>query len=566
MSAPMVALDLDYVDDAASRFRAACHPNLIRQSGNWYDYSGTHYKQVESSTITSAVQKYMSSAFVGLLAKDRQTIFAPKTDGKETPLPFGPRHVQAVVAALAALPEVHKPADTYRSPSWLDGRDTDPKILPCKNGLLDIRTRELLPHTPEFFCTYCLPHNYNPAAPVPRIWLRTLLQIFAGRKHLVRAFQEAFGYTITGDRRHEKIFYNRGVKRGGKGTTQDVLQALIGRPNYQTFTFSGGGGGLGEGFGLANAEDKQVLCVRDWSRSRHADISVATTRLKMISGNDPVPIRKMHTAPYDALLPGQWWINSNIALNFGGDADAINGRLLGFPFDVSFIRVDDPDHPQNPNLKTILTRPEILTGILNWALAGYDRLEARGSFEEWPESAEIRRDILRQSDPLVGFIELECETKADAFVEKTVLYECYSDWCAENDRDVKPIQWFGSNFAETMGNIGAKLGERRDYSSNPAKSRPWDWRHIRLSAANRIKYYEHDPDLLDNLDLCPDGVPNLDTIATEKNGRPIPRGTLSEFREDPAQAAEDLEPGDGGRPKARPSYAYKREESSWLRK
>ena len=49
-------------------------------------------------------------------------------------------------------------------------------LLPLLNGVLDLETRELLPHSPENKLTWCLPYEYNPLASCQPIqeWLLTM--------------------------------------------------------------------------------------------------------------------------------------------------------------------------------------------------------------------------------------------------------------------------------------------------------------------------------------------------------------------------------------------------------
>jgi putative DNA primase/helicase len=277
---PLTFLDLDQPLDIAQRFHAEVRPHLIQQNGIWYDYAGTHYKEIEGDTTKSAVQTWLGKAYVGKLMPDGAML--PKLTKAGDPVPLAPQpyDVKHVVDMLAGLPEVHKPASTYKSPSWLNDDDSDPRaLLPCLNGLLDIETRELRPHTPDFFCTYCLALEYKPDVPVPPKWLEFLNQTFVGRQHLIDALQEAFGYMISGDRSHEKIFFHRGRVRSGKGVIQSVSRHLVGEANTVSFSFGGSESTLGDKHGLSGAENALLIQIPDISVGNRASKG-ACTRLK----------------------------------------------------------------------------------------------------------------------------------------------------------------------------------------------------------------------------------------------------------------------------------------------
>ncbi len=494
MNAPLIFLDLDHPLDIARRFRAEVRPTLIRQNGIWYDYTGTHYKEIEGATIKSAVQDYMGRAFAGKLQLDGKTMLAVRKDDKPKPLGPQPYEVRQVVEMLES--EVHKPADTYRSPSWLDGRVDNPRgIIPCQNGLLNLETRERLDHTPNFFCTYCLPLNYDPKVPVPQKWLDVLNEIFAGRQHLVDGLQEVFGYLISGDRSRDKIIWHRGRPRGGKGLIFTVQRHLVGEKNTVSFSFGGSESTLGDKHGLAGAENALLIQIPDVSvGARLHGTSAACTRLKEISGGDPVPVRPLFAQATTMVLPGLPIIGSNGIPNFGGDADALATRFLGFPHDVTFLGREDVTL-RNPRKSPLLT-VEALTGILNWSQAGLDRLDERGRFDEWPESFEIKRLMLRASNSIVEFIESECQLGTDLWVEKATLYHVYRDWCAAQGMDYKIDNHFSAELKRVALNLGTKLTDRRLWV---VPGRPRDWVGIGLNEDNRPKYYERDGQQYDDL-------------------------------------------------------------------
>ena len=42
--------------------------------------------------------------------------------------------------------------------------DESTGLLPLLNGVLDLKTKKLLPHSPSNRLTWCLPYEYNPLA------------------------------------------------------------------------------------------------------------------------------------------------------------------------------------------------------------------------------------------------------------------------------------------------------------------------------------------------------------------------------------------------------------------
>src|SRR5262249_34255443 len=119
-------------------------------------------------------------------------------------------------------------------PSWLTPDNIDAKTshgyIAFQNGILDIRAKSLIEHTPQWFSPICLPFNYDPQQRCD-VWLRTLDEIFQGDQERIALLQEWFGYCLTPDTSYHVFMLFEGESRAGKGTIKDVLVQLIGRDN-----------------------------------------------------------------------------------------------------------------------------------------------------------------------------------------------------------------------------------------------------------------------------------------------------------------------------------------------
>ena len=84
--------------------------------------------------------------------------------------------------------------------------------LPVARGILNLVTRELLPHDPRFFTTNCLPLDYDREAPEPKRWLQFLEELWPADEdgtwdeEAEETLQEIVGYLLTSDTRQQKLF------------------------------------------------------------------------------------------------------------------------------------------------------------------------------------------------------------------------------------------------------------------------------------------------------------------------------------------------------------------------
>jgi putative DNA primase/helicase len=512
MKAKKLVLDPQNVVECAEKFREHRRPQVWSPQVRWwwdYDERLHCYKEVMQATMQHDMQDF--------LVRADKRVRTPDGWATEPFNPF-PSDVRTILESLQN--EVHRTPEQAKPPAWLDDKhgDIDPHlILPVQNGLLNIKTRELLDHTPLFFCNYCLPLGYYPDQEAPELWLRCLNEWFGGRQHLTDALQEAFGYTLSTNRNMQRIFFLRGVKGSGKGTVMRVLSALCGQSQTASVPISI----LGEKYGLENCLDKLLLLITDMTLSDRKTTDLAAERLKAISGQDLCGVRRVGiTSVPSVYLPGQFWIGANILPNFGDSADALNRRLLVWPFDYSFEGIEDFD------LSERLTGPDMLAGILNWSLVGLDRLLERGKFAEWEESREAKRALLALSNPVAAFIEACCDLRGDAEVEKLVLYRAFSDFSAERGMTHMPDNTFAEKFREAVGAMGRMLGERRPRTADPKRSRPTLWRGIALNADCCARYYQQDEELVGL------GMEGLEAVLRDANGFPIPKVAAgSDFEE-----------------------------------
>lgn len=492
--------------ECAREFKKTMRPHVWSpQIRWWWDYSVKQhcYKEVPQATMQHDMQNFLAKA-------DK-----PGEKGGTVPFDPFPMDVRTILESLQN--DVHREPEQTKPPAWLDDKhdDIDPRlILPCENGLLNIKTRELMAHTPAFFCNYCLPHGFYPNMEVPELWLQCLNDWFGGKQHLIDALQEAFGYTLSTNRNMQKIFFGRGVRGSGKSTVMRVLSTLCGESQTASVSM----GMLGEKYGLEPCLDKLLLLITDMTLVTEKATGEAAARLKAISGQDAVGVRRVGiTSVPNVYMPGQFWLGANIMPDFGESTDALNRRLLVWPFDFSFEGREDFD------LTEKLTTAESLAGILNWALEGYDRLMERGKFVEWQESKDAKRELLLLSNPVAAFVDACCEIKSGVEVDKSVLYTAYTDYVAERDMAVRDTrhETFSTKLQEAVRAMGRTIGEYRRVADDGG--RPRTWKGIRLNAENRVRYYRHDRDMAELIHGDPEHRA-LDTIMVEPvSGAPIPK-------------------------------------------
>ena len=314
------------------------------------------------------------------------------------------------------------------TPGEYAGRDSTGLIL-LQNGILDITTNELLPHTRDYFSTNILPYDYDPSASCPR-WDAFLQSTFEGDQERIDFVEEWLGYMMVRDYSYQKIAMFIGVQRSGKTTISNVAKLLVGSTNYAGIgleTFANDGT-------MESTLDKTVLWVNDAGSISGPNRSRIVDQLKTISGNGDISCGRKYKSAFSGRVPGRISITCNNVLAFNDDSGALAGRFVICPFNKSFFGVEDP------TLERDLANE--LPGIANRCINALRRLRARGRFQEPAIAASERESITYRYSPVLAFINDECVTSDEQRVHGDQLYARYKMWCMRSGSKAIPQRTF----------------------------------------------------------------------------------------------------------------------------
>ena len=109
----------------------------------------------------------------------------------------------------------------------------DRSHIPFQNGVLAVDSGILLPSSPTFAGTWCLPYDYSPAADCPEIraWL---LSAMNGDTEMVDYLGAVLAAVLTGRADLQCFFYLKGDGGTGKSTFIRLAEALVGKHNSHT--------------------------------------------------------------------------------------------------------------------------------------------------------------------------------------------------------------------------------------------------------------------------------------------------------------------------------------------
>lgn len=402
---------------------------IRRWRGSWMRWTGTCWREVDEAQMRARMYKRLEHAAYQVQGKDGVPELRDWAPTKQK--------ISNLLDALGAITLLPNDVD---APAWIGedgGEPTDGPIVACQNGLLRIRDRTLLPHGPGFFNLVSVPFSYHPKATAPT-WLRFLEQIWPNDPGAIHALQEWFGYVLSGRTDQQKILLMVGPSRSGKGTIARVLKALVGKENLAGPTLAG----LGTNFGLSTLIGKPLAVISD-ARLSGNDNSQVVERLLTISGEDTIDIDRKYREPWTGKLPTRLMILSNELPYFGDSSGVIARRFVVLSMTVSWLGREDPTLSD----RLIGEMP----GILNWALDGLARLEAKGRLTEPESSREAVTTMQDTASPTSAFIRERCLTGPTYSVPVDTLWAVWREWAEDNGvRAVGTKQIFGRNLLSVV--------------------------------------------------------------------------------------------------------------------
>jgi P4 family phage/plasmid primase-like protien len=304
--------------------------------------------------------------------------------------------------------------------------DSNPWLLNCPNGTVDLRTGEIREHRREDYITKLCPTEYDPDAP-SYSWDCFLEGVFASAP-IIDFVQRLCGYALTGDQREQILPILWGEGSNGKSTLLNSLLNAVG-PDYAMqaapdllMTKRGDTHPTDK----ADLFGKRIVCCIESDEGRR----LSEAFVKSLTGGEKVRARRMREDFWEFNPTHTVFLATNYKPEVKGDDHAIWRRLALIPFVMTFWNPDKGETGK-PELKQDKTLPATLEaeakGILAWAIRGCREWQLGGL--RVPE--EVRAATTRyqaEEDKIAMFITDECVLGASCKVRGGQLYGAYKQW------------------------------------------------------------------------------------------------------------------------------------------
>jgi P4 family phage/plasmid primase-like protien len=302
--------------------------------------------------------------------------------------------------------------------------DGDTNLLGVMNGVVDLRTGELLSGRPDLYITRRAPVAYTPGLRNVR-FEQFLDFATGGDKEFQDWLQRAVGYTLTGMNNQDVLFLVYGPPGSGKTTFVETIVNALGTQQYSWTLDSSV---LAAGDGQANRTDEYHMAELRGRRLIWVDELPESERLKenqvkKMTGSGTLQGRSPGERPFTFRSQGKLWVTTNHRPIITDDA--MWRRLRPIPL---------TNIPENPDkdLRPYLSDPEGgLPAVLAWAVDGaikYLNSSAKDALG-WCSAVKSAADIYQKNEDRIGlFFEEETKQAEGSSILVSELFGIYRRW------------------------------------------------------------------------------------------------------------------------------------------
>lgn len=355
-----------------------------------------------------------------LMAQEAGNAFAANPDSPHT------KRIMAEVTRTSRAHNVRAMVEMAKSEPGMSvaagNLDADNFVLGVQNGVVNLKTGQLMPVTPALMVTKRCAVNFDPTADCPRFkqFLKEVIPEKEERDFLCRWF----GYTLTGDVTSQVLLFIKGSGSNGKSLIMELISWLMADYSRKIETemlMRQHRSTQGPSPDLAGLLGKRLVFCNETTEGQRLD----DARVKELTGGDTITGRVPYAKSAVEFRPThKLVISGNHEPIISDDGYGLWRRIVLFEFKVTFTA-------ETADMGLLGTLKAEGAGILNLLLESLADWHNGGL--QVPESLKKSSQVYRDEQDIVGgFIDEDCDIGPNYTASKTSLYSNYQLWCGQN--------------------------------------------------------------------------------------------------------------------------------------
>jgi P4 family phage/plasmid primase-like protien len=328
-----------------------------------------------------------------------------------------------------------------------------------ENGILDIKKRELEEFNPKYRFFNKLPVTFNKSKRINAI--KEFFKEVLKSDEEIKVMQEIFGYLLLRDYKMEKCFMFLGGGRNGKGKTLSLMKSFVGSENCSNLSLQTL---EKDNFAIGELFSKMANLAGDISDTALKE----TGNLKELTGRDMISaarkfLNRISFQNYAKLI----FAANNLPKTYD-ETLAFFNRWVLIDFIYTFLPQKEIDTLSETEKKRTklrdediivkITSKDELSGLLNWALDGLDRLLKQRDFSYSSSTKDVKNMWLRKSDSVRAFI-MDCVDEAwGEHLSKEDFRKAYGEYCKKHKLKVQIDRSIKNTLERALGVTEQQVG------------------------------------------------------------------------------------------------------------
>lgn len=325
--------------------------------------------------------------------------------------------------------------------------------ISLKNGVIDLKSMKLLPHSPKYLIFYSLDANWIPH-PTTRYFQQFLQNVSGGDSQISLRIMESLGYMLSPLNCGKCFFVMGNAQNSGKSTLGKFLQEVLGQKLVSTKSVEQ----LSERFSLGDVPGKLLNLSMDLPKEKLNANTVSI--VKQITGGDTITVEKKYDKQREVAHCNMRFLfasNHPVTISPNDEDDAFWDRMIVIPFLYSIDRAS----ADNDFLEKLLDEKDDIISSCIIALGNV--INNNYIFSPCEAADQLKRNwryrVYDDTKSIPLFVDhcLDITENPEDKLYLKELYDQYADFC---DNYNLPIAKYNSFSKWLVSNID-KCGKKR---------------------------------------------------------------------------------------------------------
>jgi P4 family phage/plasmid primase-like protien len=338
--------------------------------------------------------------------------------------------------------------------SYVEREDTIAplKLLPMRNGVLDIETDTITPwnkHDPSIPFFYKYEGAYRPKllegfddSAVGK-FLQDIFPAYDDGGSDLPVVQEGAGSDFYNKYLAKKAFLYVGSGDNGKSLFITLKNAAVGKLATSSISIDALNTQRFAAAGLA-----YKTCNTQADASGVGSSIRSTGTVKTLTGNDLFTVEEKNKTPFQMVNRATLHQACNDLPKVEVEDPVFYDRFILLEMPMRFTNEPDPDDPHekldDTKLEDTLLTQDSIDTYTTWAVEGLKRLLKNGYYTETESTKNVMQRWIHKTDSLATFVDTMVEQSIGNYIMKYEFVNAYKAWCEEHDTVAEDIKIIGA--------------------------------------------------------------------------------------------------------------------------